>query len=77
MGGHVLAVVKKRQNERKKIDFHKTNLGASAAKWFQEALISKNEESDNEEYSGLALGSRTLVTFLSSTFFAPINFLSY
>jgi len=42
-------VVNKGQNERKKTYFRKTNLGASAAAWFQEAFVSKNEEFDDEE----------------------------
>ena len=51
---HVLAVVNKGQNERKKTYFHKTkpNQGESAAMQFQkckEAFILYNEESDDEE----------------------------
>jgi len=44
-------VVKKGENETKKMYFHKTkiNPGPSAAAWFQEALVSENKKSEDEE----------------------------
>ena len=41
---------------------------------FNVALASDNEESDGEELYGLVLGSRSLITLLSSAFFASIVF---
>ena len=43
---------------------------------FKEALVSDNEESDDElRITGLVLRSCSLITLLSSAFFAPIIFL--
>ena len=53
---------------------HKHDQEQVPQRGFKETLVSDNEESDNEELSGLVLGSRSLVILPSSAFFAPIIF---
>ena len=65
-----------KRNEKKNLPQNKKTEEQVPQRGFKEALVSDNEESDDElRITGLVLRSCSLITLLSSAFFAPIIFL--